>query len=55
MRAGNIVTAISDHLIQFLAIPSKETPVLSTDIMNQSLWISGFYATKFKNELSETN
>ena len=30
IKAGNIATTISDHLTQFLAIPSKETAIFST-------------------------
>ena len=30
INAGNINTIICDHLTQFLAPPSKETPILST-------------------------
>ena len=38
IKAGNIATTISDHLTQFLAIPIKQTPILSTyNIMRPSL------------------
>ena len=37
IKAGNIATTKSDHLTQFLAIPSKETTLLSTyNIMKPS-------------------
>ena len=37
IKAGNIATTISDHLTQFLAIPSKETFILSNhNIMKPS-------------------
>ena len=51
---GNIATTISDHLTQFLAIPSKETPILfNHNIMKSSF--KDFDPTKLKNELTKIN
>ena len=48
IKAGNIATTISDHLTQFLAIPIKETPILSThNIMKP--FFKDFDLTKLKN------
>ena len=53
VKAGNIATTRSNHLIQFLAIP-KETSILSThNIMKPSF--KDFDPTKLKNELSKIN
>ena len=54
IKAGNIATTISDHLTQFLAIPSKETPIVSThDIMKPSF--KDFDPRKFKNAITKIN
>ena len=54
IKAGNIDTTISDAPTQFLATPSKETPILSNhNIMKPSF--KDFNPTKFKNELTKLN
>ena len=54
IKVGNIATTISDHLTQFLAIPSKETPILfNHNIMKSSF--KDFDPTKLKNELTKIN
>ena len=53
-KVGNITTTISDHLTHFLAIPSKETPILSNhNIMKPSF--KDFDPTKLKNEFTKIN
>ena len=52
ISAANFAATISDHLTQSLAIPRKETSILSIqNIMKQSF--TDFDARNFKNELKE--
>ena len=54
IKVENIATTISDHLTQFLAIPSKEISILANhNIMKPSL--TDFDPSKFKNDLTKIN